>query len=48
MGSFGMTPQSERRFDLNRPSYFIFDRTSATVIYLFISNDYSVTFWTGH
>ena len=36
MGSFGMTPQSERRFDLNRPSYFIFDRTSATVIYLFI------------
>lgn len=51
-GSFGITPQSERRFDLNRPSYFIFDRASATVIYLFIClfipNNYSVIFWTGH
>ena len=37
-GSFGMTPESERRFDLNRRSYFIFDRTSVSVIYLFIYN----------
>ena len=47
-GSFGTTPESERRFDLNRRSYFIFDRTSVSVIYLFITNDYSVICWTGY